>query len=75
MNRIFILYQHPPSKSSGLYCSTERAGWFLNGEYHNDNGPAIVYNDGTCEWWLFVLKINCSSQDKFLKYKKYIAFL
>ena len=26
--------------------------WFLNGEYHREDGPAIEYPDGTKEWRL-----------------------
>ena len=26
--------------------------WFLNGEYHREDGPAIEYRDGTKYWFL-----------------------
>ena len=26
--------------------------WFLNGEYHREDGPAVVLYDGSEEWWL-----------------------
>ena len=27
-------------------------GWFLNGEHHREDGPAVEYPDGTKEWFL-----------------------
>jgi len=26
--------------------------WFLNGELHREDGPAVEYASGTKEWWL-----------------------
>jgi len=26
--------------------------FLLNGVYHNTNGPAVVYGDGTVEYWI-----------------------
>ncbi len=26
--------------------------WLKDGEWHREDGPAIVYNDGEKEWWL-----------------------
>jgi hypothetical protein len=26
--------------------------WYLNGKVHRENGPAVVYADGTKEWYL-----------------------
>jgi hypothetical protein len=26
--------------------------WFLNGNYHREDGPAIEYSDGSKEWYL-----------------------
>lgn len=26
--------------------------WRMNGKLHRDDGPAVIYPDGTKEWWL-----------------------
>ena len=26
--------------------------WYLNGEYHREDGPAVEWADGTKSWWL-----------------------
>ena len=26
--------------------------WYLNGKLHREDGPAIIFNNGTQEWWL-----------------------
>ena len=27
--------------------------WFLNSNYHREDGPAVEYADGTKEWWMY----------------------
>ena len=29
----------------------DRTEWFLNGELHRENGPAVEYADGTTHWY------------------------
>ena len=26
--------------------------WHLNGQLHREDGPAVEWPDGMCEWWL-----------------------
>ena len=26
--------------------------WYLNGQLHRENGPAVEYPDSSTEWWL-----------------------
>jgi hypothetical protein len=26
--------------------------WYMNGQYHREDGPAIEFADGDMEWWL-----------------------
>ena len=33
-------------------CSDGSKVWWLNGEYHRTDGPAIEASDGTKVWWL-----------------------
>ena len=32
--------------------NTGGKSWYLNGQRHREDGPAIEWEDGTKEWWL-----------------------
>ena len=32
--------------------------WFLNGVRHREGGPAVLYQDGTREWWTHGKKVS-----------------
>jgi len=42
-----------PKRFTGIveYTSGTKV-WYLNGQWHRVDGPAIEYPDGTKEWWL-----------------------
>ncbi len=48
--------------------------WFINGKHHREDGPAIEWADGTKYWYLNDKRINCSSNEEFLKLVKMRAF-
>ncbi len=49
--------------------------WYLNGLIHRETGPAIEGIDDTRAWWyLNGEKINCASNEEFLKLVKLKAF-
>ena len=61
-----------------IYKDGDKA-WYLDGEFHREDGPAIEYADGSKEWWLndkiysfdeWLEKLNIPDDDKlFLKLK------
>lgn len=50
-----------------------RKYWLENGVPHREDGPAIIENN-RAEWWIKGNKINCNSNDEFLRIKKIISF-
>lgn len=38
--------------------------WIKNNKIHRDNGPAVIYADGTCEFWIDNEKMNLMQQYK-----------
>jgi hypothetical protein len=49
--------------------------WYLNGKRHRIDGPAIYGNCfGEISWWCWGKKIDCSSQEEFLRFFKLKAF-
>ena len=48
--------------------------WYLEGELHREDGPAVEYPDGTKEWYLNYKNIKCHSQEEFEKLMKLKAF-
>ena len=41
--------------------------WYVNGELHREDGPAYEYADGYKAWYLNSKKIDCKSQEEFLR--------
>jgi len=39
-----------PSEKLVVY-SEEIVIYLVDGKLHNNEGPAVIYNDGTREWW------------------------
>ncbi len=35
-----------------IICSTGTKVWTKNGQMHRENGPAVEYNNGDCEWFI-----------------------
>jgi hypothetical protein len=52
--RIMILPSNPRSHRDGncLILANGTKVWDLNGVCHREDGPAVVYTDGSVEWWL-----------------------
>lgn len=40
------------SSLNGEYRFENHKAWYLNGDYHRENGPAIIYDDGSKFWYL-----------------------
>jgi hypothetical protein len=45
------------------------------GYYHRISGPAIEFNNGDKEWYLDGLRLNCQTQEEFIRILKIKAFL
>lgn len=47
------MYKHKASRLNGII---HREGgtkeWWINGQLHREDGPAIEYPDGSREWWI-----------------------
>ena len=37
---------------NGYYKDEDGEFWYLNGKWHREDGPAIIYEDGQLEWWV-----------------------
>ena len=55
-------------KRAGIHKPSKQ--WML----HNNEGPATVRLDGTCEWWLNGDKLFCKTQKEFECYMRNKAF-
>ncbi len=53
-----MLYNLEFKMSAKLYTTDSGARfWISEGRYHRENGPAIIWSNGTREWYLFGVKI------------------
>ena len=41
--------------------------WYINGQYHREDGPACECANGDKYWYINNVKINCKSQEEFLR--------
>ena len=48
--------------------------WFRNGELHREDGPSIEFSDGDRYWYFNGERVNCSSNEEFLRLIKLKAF-
>jgi hypothetical protein len=48
--------------------------WYWHGHYHREDGPAIEYADGTKYWFYHDQKMDCQSNEEFLRMIKLKAF-
>ena len=48
--------------------------WYLNGNLHREDGPAIEYANGTKYWYLNDILLNCTTQKEFLQLLKLKGF-
>lgn len=49
--------------------------WFINGKCHREDGPAIILANGYIAWYIHGQKIECETQEEFLRIVKMKAFL
>jgi hypothetical protein len=49
--------------------------WYLNGELHREDGPAIKWSDGYKEWYYHGKRIDCKDNQEFLRIIKLMIFL
>ena len=47
---------------------------FYSVDLHKIDGPAVEWADGTKEWYIDGLRIDCNSQEEFERYLNLIAF-
>lgn len=55
-------------------CANGTKYWYINGYYHRECGPAIDRINGTKEWYINGYRIDCSTNEEFLKLIKLIPF-
>jgi hypothetical protein len=48
--------------------------WYWHGKHHREDGPAVEYADGTKIWFYHGQKIDCQSNQEFLRLVKLKAF-
>ncbi len=48
--------------------------WYINGERHREDGPAIIYFNGIKEYWYHGRKVECYTDEEFLRLIKLKAF-
>lgn len=53
---------------------TARKEWYFYGELHRIDGPAIECDDGAKYWYLYGERINCKTQEEFLRLMKLKMF-
>jgi hypothetical protein len=44
--------------------------WYIDGRLHRLDGPAIEWNDGDQEWYINGKRIDCNSNEEFLRIVK-----
>lgn len=49
--------------------------WYLNGLRHREDGPAIEWNNGYNEWFIHGEKVDCMTNEEFLRIVKLKVFL
>ena len=37
---------------NGYYKYEDGEYWYLNGKWHREDGPAVIYSDGTQAWYI-----------------------
>jgi len=56
------------SKNNQPICKTNEYGtkrWYLNGQIHREDAPAVEWIDGYKVWYYHGQLVNCSSQKEF----------
>jgi hypothetical protein len=48
--------------------------WYLHGNLHREDGPAIEYANGTKYWYLDGKPVNVQTQEQFLRMMKMKVF-
>ncbi len=48
--------------------------WWLNDKRHREDGPALILENGSKEWWYKGSRIECSSQKEFERMLRLKAF-
>jgi hypothetical protein len=49
--------------------------WWVQGIRHREDGPAVIWMNGYLEWYYHGTKIDCSSNEEFLRIIKMKEFL
>jgi len=66
---------HQPNGPAYISKDSKYKSWWINGQRHRLDGPAIERRDGTKSWYLNGNKIPVSSQEEFERYLKLMAFI
>lgn len=69
----WIYYGKFHRKNGPAFNYKNRKYWLKFGIPHREDGPAII-ETGRIEWWVNGNKINCNSNEEFLRIKKIISF-
>ena len=48
--------------------------WCINGKYHREDGPAVECSNGSKYWYLNDEKIDCKTQEEFIRLMKMKVF-
>lgn len=43
--------------------------WYVHGEPHRENGPAVMFSDGKIGWWLYGIEYNEADFNNYLEKK------
>ena len=49
--------------------NTNVSYYYLNGQLHREDGPAVIYTNGTKEWWINNKRLTEEEFNKITKFK------
>ncbi len=55
-------WDNVPENFTGVVKFSTYDIWFLNGEYHRDDGPAVIYEEGLKSWWLYNIRYDSQEE-------------
>ena len=76
-HKTYYDFQNRKHRVGGPSFSNSYGGedWYLHGKRHRVGGPAAEYESGIKEWWYNGQKIDCKTNEEFLRLIKMKAFL
>lgn len=49
----------PSQEKKIVFYSVGDKHWFLNGYYHNENAPAVIWSNGMKKWYIYIWNKLC----------------